>query len=153
VLRRTGALRLREGDMTREEVLDFVRRNTASAMATVENGQPRVRHMDTPVVDGNGLTFLTGANKSVCRQLLENPDVELCYWGREDGRQIRIRGRMEHLEDEDLKKDIVENRFVFLKPVAEKYGWAAFSLFRLGSGEVRVWRADDPSGGDEVFEF
>jgi uncharacterized pyridoxamine 5'-phosphate oxidase family protein len=139
--------------MTREEILEFVRRNTTSAMATVEDGSPRVRHMDTPLVDVNGLTFLTGANKSVSRQLTENPEVELCYWSGDEKMQLRIRGRMERLEDETVKRDIVENRFVFLRPVAEKYGWGAFSVFRLRSGEARVWRADDPAGPDETFAF
>lgn len=139
--------------MTRTEILEFIRRNRTSCMATSDKSQPRVRYMETPVVDDNGLTFLTGANKQVCSQLLSNPDVELCYWSAEEGVQLRLRGRMEHLEDEDLKKDIVENTFTFLKPVAEQFGWAAFRLFRLPGGEARIWSAENPAGSDEVFQF
>jgi uncharacterized pyridoxamine 5'-phosphate oxidase family protein len=139
--------------MTRSEILDFVRKNTVSFMATVENGEPRVRGMDTPHVDENGLTFCTGANKQVSLQLQANPAVELCYWGQEDGIQLRLRGRMEMLDDEPLKKHIVETRFTFLKPVVEQYGWGCLALFRLGGGQASMWSARDTAGGSEEFPF
>ncbi|MBN1433947.1 pyridoxamine 5'-phosphate oxidase family protein [Candidatus Fermentibacterales bacterium] len=143
-----------EGDpVTRQEMLDFVRKSPTSFMGTVEKGEPRVRGMDTPLVDENGLTFLTGCVKDVCRQLLADPSVELCYVDMENGTQLRLRGRMEHLEDEEIKKQIVNTRFTFLKPVAEKHGWGAFAVFRLRGGTARVWSAKNPAGGSEVFEF
>lgn len=139
--------------MTRDEVLEFVRRNTASFMATVENGEPRVRGMDTPHVDEKGLTFCTGSIKAVCRQLLADPAVELCYFGQEEGVQIRLRGRMEKLDDDELKKHIVETRFTFLKPVVEQHGWEALTLFRFSKGKGFVWSMNSPSGGSSEFEF
>jgi uncharacterized pyridoxamine 5'-phosphate oxidase family protein len=113
-------------------------------MATTENGEPRIRAMETPFVDDNGLTFCTGTGKDVCRQLLADPSVELCYWGAEEGIQLRIRGRMERLDDQQLKQNIVETKFTFLKPVVEKYGWDSLTVFRLSSGEVRTWSASNP---------
>jgi uncharacterized pyridoxamine 5'-phosphate oxidase family protein len=140
--------------MTREEILEFVRNSSTSFMATVTpDGEPRVRAMETPLANEDGLTFLTGAMKDVCKQLLEDPSVELCYWSRDQGKQVRLRGKMEHLEDEELKKKIVNERFTFLKPVAEQYGWGAFAVFRLASGTASVWSAQHPSGGCETFEF
>lgn len=139
--------------MTRSEILEFVKRNTTSFMSTIEDGEPRVRAMSTPVVDENGFTFLTGANKQVCRQLIENPSVELCYWSQKEGVQLRFRGQMEKLEDEELKRSIVDNIFTFLKPIAEKVGWDVFTLFRFSNGAVRKWSAENPAGGDELFEF
>jgi pyridoxamine 5'-phosphate oxidase len=140
--------------MERSEVLEFVRRNPTSFMATVENGEPRVRAMDTPVVDERGLTFCTGSVKDVCRQLSENPEVELCYWNREEGLQVRIRGRMKILDDLALKEQIVETRFTFLKPVVEQFGWEALTLFRLSSGEVRTWSPTNPAeSASQVYIF
>jgi uncharacterized pyridoxamine 5'-phosphate oxidase family protein len=139
--------------MTRIEILEFVKRNTVSFMATVENGEPRVRGMDTPHVDENGLTFCTGTVKPVCRQLLANQAVELCYFGQQDGVQLRLRGNMEKLDDENLKKHIVETRFTFLKPVVEKYGWESLTLFRLSKGKAFVWSMRDNAGGSEEFDF
>lgn len=140
--------------MTRAEVLDFVRECETSFMATIENGEPRVRAMDTPHVDENGLTFCTGSVKDVCLQLTADPMVELCYWNAGKGLQIRIRGRMERLCDLDLLKHIVNTRFTFLKPVVERFGWDALALFRLSGGEVRTWSPASLSGAvTEVTEF
>ena len=126
--------------MNRQEVLDFVRKNPVSYMATLESGRPRVRAMQTALVDENGLTFCTGKPKPVCAQLLADPAVELAYWDRGGGVQVRLRGEMEHLDDVDLKKRIVSEVFTFLQPVVEQRGYEVLALFRLSSGESRVWR-------------
>ena len=140
--------------MKRDEVLEFVRTCETSFMATVENGEPRVRAMDTPHVDESGLTFCTGATKDVCLQLMADPMVELCYWNGEKGLQLRIRGRMERLYDPDLLSHIVNTRFTFLKPVVERFGWDALALFRLSGGEVRKWSPEYLSSAvPEAFEF
>ena len=139
--------------MDRKGILDFVSNSPVCHMATVENGQPRVRAMQTAVVDDSGLTFCTGAHKDICKQLLANPSVELSYWNPEEGKQIRIRGKMEHLEDLEAKKAIVENVFTFLKPVVERHGYAALSLFRLSHGELRVWSNTQGHQAPEVSAF
>jgi len=140
--------------MNRSEILEFVKRNSTSFMATMENGEPRIRAMETPLVDQNGLTFCTGTNKDVCKQLLADPSVELCYWGAEEGLQLRIRGKMEKLDDQEIKQHIVETIFTFLKPVVEQYGWDSLTVFRMSGGEVRTWSAADPSvGNSSVSEF
>jgi len=140
--------------MNRNEILEFVTRNSTSFMATTENGKPRIRAMETPFVDKNGLTFCTGTGKDVCRQLLADPSVELCYWGAEEGIQLRIRGKMEKLDDQEIKQHIVETKFTFLKPVVEQYGWDSLTLFRISGGEVRIWSPANPAERNSgVSEF
>lgn len=140
--------------MTREEILEFVKKARTSFMATVENGEPRVRGMDTPLVDEHGLTFCTGTTKDVCRQLMANPAVELCYFIPDEGRQLRLRGRMEKLDDEGVKKHIVENVFTFLKPVVERNGWESLTVFRLSKGTAYLWEARNvTAAGTQSFEF
>ena len=140
--------------MTRDEMLEFVRRNTTSFMATVEGDMPRVRAMDTPHVDGSGLTFCTGTGKDVCRQLLANADVELCYWSPEDRLQLRIRGRMEVLDSDELKKRIVESKFTFFKPVVQRHGWGSLTLFLLSKGTARTWSPESPAElNPPVYDF
>jgi uncharacterized pyridoxamine 5'-phosphate oxidase family protein len=131
--------------MTRSEILEFVKRNPMSFMATVENGEPRVRGMGIPVVDEKGLVFGTGTGKQVCRQLLANPSVELCFWSQEERTQIRLRGKMEIVNDPDLLRHIVETVFTFLKPVVEKHGWESLTLFRFPKGKALLWSAQDPA--------
>lgn len=140
--------------MNRQEILEFVRCNPTSYMATTENGEPRVRAMDTPHIDKNGLTFCTGSNKDVAKQLLVDPSVELCYNNVKEGIQLRIRGLMEKLDDEKLKQHIVETRFTFLKPVVEKFGWDCLTLFRISGGKVRTWSPANPSeANSSVTDF
>ena len=140
--------------MNREEILEFVRRNTTSFMATVDGGDPCVRAMTSPHIDDDGITFCTGTGKDVCRQLLANPSVELCFWSREEKLQLRIRGKLEKLDDEELKKQIVETRFTFLKPVVEQFGWDSLTLFRISKGKARTWSAENPAERNPVvFDF
>ncbi len=140
--------------MNREEILEFVRRNTTSFMATVDTDEPRVRAMDTPYIDENGLTFCTGTGKDICKQLLANSSVELCYWSMEEKIQLRIRGEMAKLDDEELKKHIVETKFTFLKPVVEQFGWDTLTLFRISTGKARTWSPENPAEINPVgFDF
>jgi len=127
--------------MNREAVLEFVKHNPVSHMATVENGEPRVRAMHIAHVDDAGLTFCTGTLKPVCKQLLANPSVELAFWGAAEGVQVRVRGVMDILDDPDLKKQIVNETFTFLKPVVEQHGYDVLALFRLSQGTSLVWRS------------
>ena len=140
--------------MNREEILEFVRRNTTSFMATVDGGEPCVRAMTSPHIDDDGITFCTGTGKDVCRQLLANPSVELCFWSREERLQLRIRGKLEKLDNEELKKQIVETRFTFLKPVVEQFGWDTLTLFRISKGKARTWSSGNPAESNPVvFDF
>lgn len=140
------------GTVERKAIIEFVRKNPISHMGTVEEGQPRVRAMQTAHIDEEGLTFCTGAHKPVSKQLLSDPAVELSYWSKEDGLQLRIRGQMEHLESVDLKKHIVDTTFTFLKPVVEEHGYESLALFRLFSGEYRTWNSKD-GGSEETGAF
>lgn len=139
--------------MTREQVLEFVKANPASFMATVDGGKPSVRAMHTALVEPVGLTFCTGVDKDVHRQLVANPSVELAYWDQKAGVQVRVRGEMQQLDDPDLKKRIVEEVFTFLKPVVEQFGYDVLSLFRLAKGTSVVWRAAQGMAPMEVAEF
>jgi len=124
--------------MTRDEVLKFVRSNPVCCMATVENGAPRVRAMMTALVGQEGLTFSTGAQKDVCRQIQADPRVELCYWRESDDAMLRIRGRLEPMDDVEVKKAIVQ-RFDFLRPAVEKMGYECLAVFRLSGGQAGMW--------------
>lgn len=134
--------------MNRQEILDFVRSNPLSHMATMEDGQPRVRAMMTAHIDEAGLTFCTGVHKRVCRQLMASDSVELSYWSESHGLQLRVRGRMEPVDSLDLKQHIVSTTFRFLQPVVDQHGYESLALFRLSHGEARIWWRD--RGGTET---
>ncbi len=139
--------------MTRDEVLAFVKANPVSFMATVERGQPRVRAMQTALVEPAGLVFCTGVQKDVCHQLAASGAVELAYWDPKSGTQVRVRGEMERVADVAVTKRIVDEVFTFLKPVVEQHGYGALGTFRLECGTSSVWRAAQGTMPLETAEF
>ncbi|MEA3225327.1 MAG: pyridoxamine 5'-phosphate oxidase family protein, partial [Planctomycetota bacterium] len=110
--------------MTKEEVLEFITKNPIFSLATIDGRQPRTRMIMMYRADENGIIFSTGCEKDVNKQLQVNPAVELCFYGSEQNRQVRIEGTAEALDDLELKKQIVED-FPFLKPWVEAQGYEA----------------------------
>ncbi|MHC4061627.1 MAG: pyridoxamine 5'-phosphate oxidase family protein, partial [Planctomycetota bacterium] len=93
--------------MTKEEVFEFIKKNPVFALATAQDNKPHVRNMMLYRADDNGIIFNTGENKEVHHQLQANPQVEICFYNADQGRQVRISGTVETLEDLDLKKRVV----------------------------------------------
>ncbi len=139
--------------MTRDEVLAFVRANPVAFMATVERGKPRVRAMQTALVEPAGLVFCTGVQKDVHQQLVAGGSVELAYWDAKKDVQVRVRGEMERVADAAVTKRILDEVFTFLKPVVAQYGYEIFASFRLAKGTSIVWRMAQSGAPLEVAEF
>ena len=124
--------------MTKEEVFEFVTKNPVFSLATIDGSQPRVRQMMLYKADADGIIFCTGRNKAVYRQLQSNPAAELCFFNTEPGRQVRIEGAVEMLDDLELKMQIVE-QFTFLKPWVESEGYEILIPFCLKNGKAVTW--------------
>ncbi|MCX6101339.1 MAG: pyridoxamine 5'-phosphate oxidase family protein [Candidatus Bipolaricaulota bacterium] len=139
--------------MTRDEVLAFVKANPVAFMATVERGKPRVRAMQTALIEPAGLVFCTGVQKDVHQQLVACGSVELAYWNAKSDVQVRVRGEMERVADATVTKRIVDEVFTFLKPIVAQYGYEIFTSFRLAKGTSIVWRMAQSSAPLEVAEF
>jgi uncharacterized pyridoxamine 5'-phosphate oxidase family protein len=139
--------------MTRDQVLAFVKANPVAFMATVERGKPRVRAMQTALIEPAGLVFCTGTQKDVYQQLAADGSVELAYWDAKNGMHVRVRGEMERVADVAVTKRIIDEVFTFLKPVVAQRGYEAFSAFRLARGTSVVWRMAQSQGALEIAEF
>ena len=124
--------------MTKKEVLEFAAKNPIFALATIDGGRPRVRMMMLYRADDNGLIFTTGRDKDVNKQLQVNPAVEMCFYSADQGRQVRIEGAVEMLNDLKLKKQIVKD-FPFLKPWVEIQGYEVMATYRLKNGKAVTW--------------
>ena len=61
-----------------QEVYDFLKQCGTYYLATVEDGQPRVRPFGTVDVFEGKLYIQTGKRKSVSKQMAANPQVEIC---------------------------------------------------------------------------
>jgi uncharacterized pyridoxamine 5'-phosphate oxidase family protein len=124
--------------MTKAEVFEFIRNNPVFALATAEDNKPHVRMMMLYRADEDGIIFNTGENKDVHRQLSINENTELCFYSAADGRQIRISGSVEEIEDLALKKQIVKD-FPFLKEWVDKEGYDVLVVYCLKGGKATIW--------------
>jgi len=124
--------------MDKKEILKFISENPIGYLATVDGKAARVRGMETFRADEKGLIFYTSKMKNVFQQMAKNPEVEVCYFAK--GLQVRVRGKIELVEDLALKKEIVEKR-PFLKPIYEK-GYDDMAVCRL-KGKATTWSMQD----------
>ena len=123
--------------MTKDEIFAFMNANKDAYLATLEDGQPRVRGMGIIRADENGIIIQTSTYKDVYKQLSANPNVELCFHNPKQGIQVRVSGTVKAVDDTNLKDEIIALR-QFLKPQVEKGGYEAIGVFRL-KGKAHVW--------------
>jgi uncharacterized pyridoxamine 5'-phosphate oxidase family protein len=134
--------------MDKKEMIAFITANPIGYLATVEGNAARVRGMDTLQADEDGLVFYTGKNKDVFKQLVANPNVEVCYFAKKN--QVRVRGTLEMLEDEATKKEVVDRR-PFLKPMVAK-GYDMLAVCRL-KGRASYWSTDNMAAPPVYIDF
>jgi len=124
--------------MTKQEILLFISENPVFALATAENNKPFVRYIMTYRADDDGIIFCTGENKDLNRQLQSNPRVEMCFYNHQAGKQIRVSGSVEEIEDIELKKQIVVD-FPFLKEWVDREGYDVLVVYNLKGGKAFEW--------------
>ena len=124
--------------MTKAEVIQFMNANPACHLATADGNQPRVRGMLMYRADEQGILFHTGTTKDLCKQLMANPRVELCFNNMKDGVQVRVCGKAELVENQKLKEEVVANR-PFMKPWIDQHGYKFMAIFRVKNAAATVW--------------
>jgi pyridoxamine 5'-phosphate oxidase len=129
---------VKEDEMNKEQIIEFINKNPVCFLATSDGQQPRVRGMMTYKADAAGILFNTGRPKDMYKQIAANPRVELCYFSAETNVQVRVTGKAQIVEDMDLKKQIVKER-TFLQPIVEKAGFDLLVVFRVIDCEAVVW--------------
>jgi pyridoxamine 5'-phosphate oxidase len=121
--------------MDKKEVLEFITKNPIAYVATAEGNKPHVRAFGTYSADEKGIIFSMQSDKDVYKQIVANPETEICYYS--DGVQIRVKGRMEPVTDMKLKEEIVEKR-PFYKPGIEKNGWDYVGVFKVVNAKATI---------------
>lgn len=126
--------------MEPNELLALINRNPAFFLATVEDGEPRVRGMLLYRANEHGIVFHTGDMKDLYRQLIASPAVELCFNDWQQNIQVRVRGRAELIDEPRLKEEIVNSPGrEFLKPWVEKMGMDMLAVFRVEGCRAHAW--------------
>jgi uncharacterized pyridoxamine 5'-phosphate oxidase family protein len=130
--------------MTKEQIFDLLNRNLAFHLATVENGEPRVRGMMLYKADETGIVFHTGDFKDVYKQIIACPKVQMCFNEASTGIQVRVRGELEEVMDRDLKDEVSNHPTrAFLKklrenPTVEDF-YNSIRVFRMKNGIANIW--------------
>lgn len=90
-----------------EEVFDFIKKCGVYYLATVEDGQPRVRPFGTINLFEDKLYIQTGKVKEVSKQIQKNAKAELCCF---DGQQwLRLAGELVRDDRIEPKEDMLNN--------------------------------------------
>ena len=123
----------------------FANENPVTYIATAEGDQPRVRAFGMWFADKTGFYYHTGTPKAVCRQLKENPKVELCFYkpGEGAGTMMRVAGRVEFLEDAALEKRLFQDRPWVKDLMKAAPVDARIAMFRVAHGEAYFWTMAD----------
>jgi len=131
--------------MDKQQIFDLMTNNRAFFLATCEGGEPRVRGMLLYRADENGIIFHTGPHKDVYHQILENPNVQLCFYDGANNVQVRVRGVVEQSNDLTLKKEIETHPTRGFMQAwrgmvnTEEEFYNMFSVFTLKNGLANVW--------------
>jgi len=133
--------------MTKEQLFELMNSTLAFHLATVENGEPRVRGMMLYKADETGIVFHTGNFKDVYKQIIANPNVQMCFNDTAKGTQVRVRGVLEEVMDTNLKDEISNHPTrAFLKKLRENSPLEDFynsiRVFRMKNGIANVWTFD-----------
>ena len=79
-----------------KEVYDFLKGCGSYYLATVEDGQPRVRPFGSLAIFEGKLYFQTGKVKNVSKQMAANPKIEICAF---DGKGSWVRVQAVAIDD------------------------------------------------------
>ncbi len=89
-----------------QEVWEFLKSSGVYYLATIDGDEPRVRPFGTAEIFENHLYIQTGKKKDVYKQILNNPNVEICAF--KDGKWIRVSGKLIPDERIEAKKDMLD---------------------------------------------
>jgi len=129
--------------MDKTEIMDFLKATPVCFLATTEGNKPHVRALGVYRADENGIILQSGKVKDLHKQLVANPEVEICFCDAKNFMQVRVSGRIEIVEDLALKKEIIDTR-PQLKPIVERVGYDLISVYRLKNGKATAWSMKEP---------
>lgn len=125
--------------MNRDEVIRRLRENTYGFLATLENGEPRVRGMMHYITRAGDIVFHTSAAKDVSGQLVDGEPVEYCVFDQKTGVQIRVRGVIERVDDPDLVDTLIAERPFLARALETAGSSSALVVARVARPRAFWW--------------
>ena len=123
----------------------FANKNPVTYIATTDGDQPRVRAFAMWFADETGFYYHTGTPKSVYRQLVKNPNVELCFYAPGEmgaGKMMRVAGKVEFQNDAALRERLFADRPWVKDLLKSGPVGADVAIFRVAHGVAYFWTMD-----------
>jgi uncharacterized pyridoxamine 5'-phosphate oxidase family protein len=130
--------------MEKKEIFEVMAKNPVFFLATADGNDPKVRGMMLYKADETGIYFHTGPFKDVHKQMVSNPNVELCFFDQQKGIQIRVHGKAEMLKGDLMKEEISTHPSRgFMQSWKEgktkQEFFDFFSVFRIKDAVANIW--------------
>jgi uncharacterized pyridoxamine 5'-phosphate oxidase family protein len=130
-----------------DELRDFVNGCGSYFLATVEDGQPRVRPFGTFTVYDGSFCVQTGRVKNVARQIFANSKIELCAY---DGKNKWVRIQASAAEEPSREsKEFMLDTYPQLKTMYSADDGNTL-IFRLSDVTAKLYSFDS---GEKIIEF
>ncbi len=130
-----------------KEVLDFLKANKVFYLATTSGDQPHVRPMGFVMEYDGKLAFCTSNQKDMCKQLVANPNVEICCVAA-NYNTLRICGKAVFCTTEETQRKALE-----VMPALGK-------MYAVGDGKFEIFCLDNAqavcqtmSGEKQILEI
>ena len=125
------------------DCIEFAQENKVCCVATTQDDQPRVRVMSLWRAQADGFYFCGLAPKNIYKQLRDNPKVEVCFYNNlgvsEGAKVMRVTGKVEFLDDLELKKQVLEDRSKYKNYGTGEPDDPTYPVFRIAHGEAWFW--------------
>lgn len=97
----------KEGDSTMNEIINFLQTNKVFFLATTVDNVPHVRPMGFVMEYKGRITFCTSNHKNLYKQLVANPQVEVCSLD-SDNNFLRLTGKVIFCTSEESQTKALE---------------------------------------------
>jgi len=119
-----------------KQITDFFKPHTTVNIATIDDGQPRVRPFQFQFESDGRLIFCTAKSKDVYKQLTKNPAIEFVATSPEYV-TMRVSGKVIFTDDVPLKEKILSGNEL-IKSIYQSAENPDFTLFYLNHGSVKI---------------
>jgi uncharacterized pyridoxamine 5'-phosphate oxidase family protein len=119
-----------------KEVASFLTENPMGCLATVENGEPRVRPWGFMYEEDGKFYFCTNTTKEAYRQLTKTPVAEFSSVDK-NMRWVRLRGKITFTEDRKVKERILEGN-PLVKSIYQTPDNPIFKTFYMEHGSASI---------------
>jgi uncharacterized pyridoxamine 5'-phosphate oxidase family protein len=124
-------------------VYEFLKANPIFHLATVDGAKARVRPFGFVMKRNNTLYFCTNNTKDVYKQMVKNPDVEICDMGT-DGKWLRLRGKVVFDASREAKAQAFSESAQLLQIYPKGADDQTFVTFCLKEAEATLYSFAEP---------